>query len=194
MIPIGAQFQVNVATSSNQGSAQVAAWQDGRFVVVWSSLVDPGVLDYGFVGRLFASNGNPMGGELLIASYTTGVEREPAVAINGEDFVVVWRSEGSYGDDPGMSIQLQRLDSAGTLLGDQMQVNTYTSFSQNSPQVASLTGNGFVVVWDEGDYLADYSFNVRGQRFDSTGSKAGTEFKVDETDSYLLRSRCRCDV
>lgn len=92
-VPLGDQFQVNVGTSYNQGSPRVAAWQDGRFVVVWQSQVD--TEDLGIVGRLFASSGSPMGGELMISTDTTETEREPAVRVDGEEFLFSIRASGS---------------------------------------------------------------------------------------------------
>ncbi len=64
------------------------------------------------------------------------------------NFVVVWDSRGGFGNDTsGNSIQGQIFDSAGTAVGSQFQVNTYTYDYQFSTQVAVSPGGNFVVVW-----------------------------------------------
>ena len=184
---LGDQFQVNVTTSNNQGSPRVAAWQDGRFVVVWQSQLATDPPDQGVAGRLYAADGSAMGGEFAIASYTTGDEGDPAVIVTGEGFVVVWSSDGSYGDDSFESIQLQRFDSAGAMQGQQLQVNTLPDNIQAPPEIAGAPGSGFVVVWPTGYFAPDpFLYSIQGQRFDSTGSAAGAEFRVDDLNTYVF--------
>src|SRR5438128_2372799 len=78
------------------------------------------------------------GSEFQVNTYTTSVQTYPrvAAAANG-DFIVVWQSDGSSGDDTsGFSIQGQRYSSSGAAQGSQFQVNTYTTNGQYSPSVA----------------------------------------------------------
>ena len=69
----------------------------------------------------------------------------------------------------------------GDAVGDQIQVNTFTTGSQESPAVAPDGAGGFVVVWNSagssGTDTSDYS--ILGQRFDGTGSPVGSEFQVN---------------
>src|SRR5438128_2056572 len=92
----------------------------------------------------------PVGGQFQVNTYTPGYQRYPAVTGDGAgNFVVVWESGGSAGSDTdGYSIQGQRYDSAGTPVGGQFQVNTYTTGDQYHPTVAGDGAGNFVVVWD----------------------------------------------
>ena len=66
------------------------------------------------------------------------------------------------------------------LLGPEFRVNTYTTGYQFWPAVAAGGAGGFVVVWigsgQDGSGLA-----ILGQRFDSAGLPAGSEFAVNTT-------------
>jgi hypothetical protein len=100
---------------------------------------------------------------------------------------VVWESEGSTGSDQsGTSIQVKRLDNNGIPLGDDQQVNTFTSSDQSRPRIACGGDGRFVVVWEsegsDGDDAS--SLSVQGRLFDPDGTPAGADFQVNTyTDS-----------
>ena len=134
--------------------------------------------DYsGLFGRRFASNGAPLGGEFQINTYTPYRQRSGDVAVEADgDFVVVWQSfqDGGYYD----GIFGQRFDSAGTRIGSEFQVNTYTPFDQRSPAVTVADDGRFVVVWES--YRQDSSEEgVFGQVFAANGIPEGSEFQVN---------------
>ena len=66
-------------------------------------------------------------------------------------------------------------------LGDQFQVNTYTTDSQDKPIVAADADGNFVVVWESrGSSGTDTSStSVQAQRYDASGTTAGGEFQVN---------------
>jgi hypothetical protein len=86
-----------------------------------------------------------VGSELQVNTHTTDAQRRPSVA-NAPDgsYVIVWHSFGQDGDNFG--VFGQRYDASGSVVGDEFQVNTYTTANQGIPSVVSLPG-GFVVVW-----------------------------------------------
>jgi hypothetical protein len=57
-------------------------------------------------------------------------------------------------------------------VGPQFQVNTYTPFLKQSPDVAAAATGAFVVVWDSGGSAGsdDSGYSVQGQRYDAAGS------------------------
>ena len=79
-------------------------------------------------GFVAAQTPVPVGSEIQINSYTTGDQWFPVVAEGPRgDFLVVWNSQGSPGNDNDRSVQGRRFDAAGTPVGDQFQVNTFSS-------------------------------------------------------------------
>jgi len=177
----------------------VAAAADGDFVVVWSSiyLVEVGngvrVSDTGVFGQRYTSAGVGVGGEFQVNTYTTFHQRSPAVAAAADgDFVVVWTSngqEGNYSELPGQTydgVFGQRYTSAGVRMGDEFQVNTYTTGHQFRPAVAAAADGNFVVVWNSAGQYGGYG-GMFGQRYTSAGDPLGGEFQVDRDTGYFSR-------
>jgi hypothetical protein len=120
--------------------------------------------------------GDPLGPEFRVNTYTTGDQFVPTVASNsGGDFVVVWMSPtqdyGTYG------VFGQRYGSGGAPLGPEFRVNTYTTGDQGYQSVAADLG-GFVVVWHS-TVQEGSGYGVFGQRYATAGAPLGPEFRVN---------------
>ncbi len=183
--PLGGQFQVNSYTTSSQAAPFVGMASDtGAFVVAWESDGSYGSdTDRSSIqGQRYAADGTPLGGEFQINSYTTLSQTLPSVAVvPGGDFVVVWESGGSSGSDiDSTSIQGQRYAADGTPLGDEFQVNSYSTGSQDFPSVDVEPSGAFVVTWmSSGSYGSDTAASIQGQRYASDGAPVGGEFQVN---------------
>ncbi len=186
---LGAQFQVNTYTTNSQRTPSVAMASGGDFVVVWRSgpffLSKAGGDPSGgsIRGRRFAADGSPMGDDFQVNSYTLDEQDEPAVAMTpGGAFIVVWESEESGGTDtPGRSVQGRRFAADGSPIGDDFQVNVYTTSNQSQPNVAMGAAGDFVVVWDSfGSSGTDMDrFSVQSRRYAADGSPASDELQVN---------------
>ena len=127
------------------------------------------------VPRLASPQGEPLGSEFRVNTYTTLEQSSSAVAAAGADFVVVWHSDmGSNGFD---DIHAQRFDSAGNPLGTEFRVNTSTAAAEDFPAVAANASGEFVVVWQR-YFFGSQNSNVFGQRYDASGAPVGPEFLV----------------
>ncbi len=84
---------------------------------------------------------------------------------------------------------------AGSTLGADGQVNTFTTFDQRSPSVSAEANGDFVVVWHSyGSVGTDDSFySVQGQRYASDGSTLGGQFQVN-TYTPSIQSRALVSV
>jgi len=111
---LGGQFQVNSYTTDFQYRPAVArSGLGGQFVVTWHSRgsFDTDTDSTSIEAQRYASDGTPIGVEFQLNSYTTGFQRNAAVAVDasGGRFVVAWESRGSPGSDSSLySIQGQR--------------------------------------------------------------------------------------
>ncbi len=138
-----------------------------------SSLVSPAT----------AQDPQPLGDDFRVNTYTTGGQRNPAVAMDDNgNFVAVW---GSFNqDNPGFQdegIFGQRFDATPSTLGDEFRVNTYITSHQTNSAVSKDAAGNFVVVWQSnlqegGGINAEGIF---GQRFEADGTPAGDEFRVN---------------
>lgn len=184
--PLGGQFQVNTYTASLQRSPTVAAFLSGDFVVVWHSFgSDNGDPSFSSIqGQRYASDGSPLGAQFLVNTFTTSLQGDSSVAAHpGGDFVVVWSSYGSFGNDSDYaSIQGQRFTSDGSAAGSQFQVNSYTPGGQYYPAVAVAASGDFVVVWSSQESQFFYP-SIQGQRFASDGTAVGTQFQISSATS-----------
>ena len=172
--PVGGEFQVNTYTTGFQGNPSVAINGSGNSVVVWVDLDGSGG---GVVAQRFDSTGASVGSEFQVNTYTTGEQYDPSVAIDGlGKFVVVWTSFGQDGSNYG--VFARGFDGAGTPLGGEIQVNTYTTNNQLRPSVAPDGLGNFVVAW--GGYGEDgSSFGVFARRIDGAASPLGGEFQIN---------------
>ncbi len=181
----GGEFQVNTYTTDSQRYPSVAVGGDGGFFVVWFSDGSSGTdsSSTSIQGQRYASGGTALGGEFQVNTYTLSAQVRPSVAMAAAgDAVVAWTSSRSDGTDFSLtSIQGQRYAAGGTAAGDQFQVNTYISGSQQAPSVAVAADGDFIVMWHSpGSSGTDSSdASIQGQRYASSGLAVGGEFQVN---------------
>lgn len=125
----------------------------------------------------------PHGPEFQVNDYVLGSQLASAVGVDGDgDFVIAWHSFGSPGSDTSYaSIQARRYTAAGAPLGAQFQVNTYTTFHQQSPAICVAPQGPFVIAWhSQGSAQGDTSgFSIQARRFAASGSPQGAQFQVN---------------
>jgi hypothetical protein len=181
----GGQFQVNGYTTGYQKLPDVAADGAGNFIVVWESFGSSGgdTSSYSVQAQRFRANGIALGGQFQVNQYTTGRQAAPRVAADAAgNFVVAWESLGSGGGDTSSySVQARRYDAAGNPLGDQFQVNQYTTGIQWRPSVAMAGAGGFVVAWQSDGSTGDDTdgTSVPARRYDANGDPLAAEFQVN---------------
>jgi hypothetical protein len=177
----GAEFQVNTYTIGSQTYPAVAADADGDFVVVWRSTGQDLSLD-GVFGQRYTSAGAAVGTEFQVNTFTAGNQRHPAVSSDADgNFAVVWESL-LFQDGSNAGIFGQRYTSAGTAIGTEFLVNTYTTSNQRSSAVAADADGDFVVVWESTPSQDGSSSGVFGQRFQPiTASTTSTTSTTNTT-------------
>lgn len=195
----GPEFPINVFTMDTQGAPSVADDGQGRFVVVWGSRIGQDGSLAGAFGRRF-NGGTPIDIEFQANSYTINGQYLPRVSANSTgDFVVVWTSVGQ--DGSGNGVFGRRYDSAGNPTPQDFQINTITTGSQYSPDVAMDPSGGFVVVWQDENQDGD-GYGVFARRFDaaaapldlqevqvntfSTGDQNAPAVAVDANGSFVV--------
>ncbi|HEV8267512.1 MAG TPA: hypothetical protein VGR00_04735 [Thermoanaerobaculia bacterium] len=178
----GAEFHVNTYTTNQQTVPRVARAPNGDFVIVWQSNVGTGYTpDYEVFARRYGSSGAALGGAFRVNTYTTSVQKSPAVAIAGTgDFIVVWVGSGPGGANSGAFFQ--RYASAGTPLGGEFRINAHSMNIQADPSVGADPSGNFVVAWADGYD----NFRAHARRFSSAGGFLGAEFTVPTTVATTL--------
>jgi hypothetical protein len=124
--------------------------------------------------RVVVAQGNPLGPEFRVNTYTTSDQGRPSVATDSAgNFVVAWDS-GSY----PRNIFAQRYAPSGLPLGPEFRVNDFTFGVHSYPSIAAQGAGDFVVIWQYAPLEPD---GLRGQRFASSGVPLGSSFVVGAT-------------
>ena len=152
----------------------------GSFVVVWGGYV-PGQGDAVF-GRRFDASAHPVGAEFQVNTASAYFDVDPSVAGAPDGrFVVAWMGFDQYQS----GVFARRFDAAGAPVGDQFQVNTYTTqyqrwFGGNFDHALAMAPDGsFIVTWESGEDKPTFDEQVMAQRFDANGNRAGAELRVN---------------
>ena len=175
--PVGLEFQVNISTVGFQQPTRAGMDGDGNFLVAWRDLSGQDGSGIGVFGRRFAAGGAPAGGEFQVNTFTTDSQMNPSVAADSAgNFIIAWRSDGQDGSSLG--VYAQRYDPLGAVLQPEFPVNTYTTGSQSTPDVATDGAGNFVIVWHSFGQDGD-GYGIFGQRYDSLGVTTGIEFPVN---------------
>lgn len=149
--PIGDEFQINTTTAGNQTEPSVAMDAVGNFVVAWHG---PGASEEDIFAQRLDPNGQSVGVEFPVNSYTDGRQRYPKVAMNPAGaFAVVWESETVLAEQSVPAICCQLYDANGTAVAEELQVSLEPD--SRYPHVAMDGSGNFAVVW-----LQDTSSNA----------------------------------
>jgi hypothetical protein len=179
---VGGEFQVNTLTTNNQWFPAVGILPGGGFVVVFGSFVSAGSDTDGqsVQARVYDANGVPLGAEFQVNTYTPEAQTFPEIAVDAAgDFVVAWHSTGSSTDLNGGEIRARLYTPAAIPLGDDFQINTYTTGRQQFPEVAMDPGGGFVILWEN----VNVALPVQGRRYDANGTPLGDQFTVSASEA-----------
>ena len=174
--PQTGEFSINTTTPDDQLDPDVAALTGGGFVVVWESNLQDGD-GKGIYSQIFDNSGATIGSETLVNTTTAGGQFDPTItALNDGGYIIAWDSN----DGSSTELMSQRFDASGTKIGTESQINTFSIDTQDDGVIATLSGGGYVAVWEsqEQDGDADGLF---GQFFDAGGNPVGGEFSINST-------------
>ena len=125
------------------------------------------------------------GDEFLVN--TTVPNEQSFSAVTGLDngrFVVTWQDLSQTAPDTsGYAVRAQIFNADGSKFGTEFVANTATTGFQLETQVTALANGFFVIIWT--DFIpgpGDLSSSaVRGQIFDASGTKVGSDFVANTT-------------
>src|SRR5207248_2842003 len=176
--PLGAEFQVNTTTDSDQTSPAVASDSQGNFIIAWQAKNQDGS-GWGIIGRRYDAAGNPLGGEFQINTSTDSDQLSPTVAMNGSGaFVVSWASNNQ--DGGGWGVYAQRYDAAGNAVGGEFRVNTTTAGDQLDSSATMDANGNFLIAWSS-NIQDGQGWGVYAKQYTASGAQLGNEFLVNST-------------
>ena len=166
---VGSAFTVGSSIIPNL-YPDVAMDSQGNFVVVWNGQL-PGDTQQAIYMSLFDSAGNPLQSDVRIS--TPGrYAISPRVERNDDGFVVVWEYRDPY------DVVARRFDEFGNPIGGEFPLAANVQDQQSVPRLWLLQDGSFFAAW-ESVGPNDTSYDIRGQLFDSSGSRIGPELKLN---------------
>jgi Ca2+-binding RTX toxin-like protein len=144
---------------------------DGKFVTAASASVTvAGVND----APVFHDGTPWVDNYALLISEGNADGNSSVTALSDGRFIVAWDHLSN-----GISnVYAQLYEKNGDAIGSKFQVNTYDLTAQTKPKVASLSGGGFVVVWNSFEQDGS-SYGVFAQQYNALGEVVGQEFQVN---------------
>jgi Dockerin type I domain len=121
----------------------------------------------------------PVGPEFRVNAVVNVTASVPAVAVadNG-NYIVTWEADGV--DGSGYAVLARRYSNAGVALSSDIQVNTYTTGSQQNPAVAADSAGNFVIVWGSASVQDGSREGVYMRRYNSSGNPLSGEIQVNQ--------------
>ena len=175
---VGDEFNAVTGYSGGQYDPTIASLVDGGFVIAWSNSSGRDGAGTGVFGQRFDQEGNKVGNEFQANTVYASAQYEPSVgSLADGGFVIAW-SDGGARDGSDESVYAQRFDADGFKIGEEFQVNTYTSGNQLQPEVIGLGDGGFVIAFASQHQDGD-GYGVFGQRYDEDGDKVGEYFQIN---------------
>lgn len=154
---------------------------DGRFVI---SFQNGNGSNEDVFGRVFASDGTPLGTETRVNTYVQNNQGRPKVAMgNDGKYVVAWESSGQFGS--ASSVLFRKFNADGTAATTEIPfINNASplgqSISQYSPDVAVKSDGTFIV---SAVVVRSGMTEVEARLFDQSGSPISNEFAITSTPS-----------
>jgi len=178
--PEGGQIHVQTSDDGLQQNPDVAALQDGNFLVAWESCPkDPGGIpqdgsDCGIFASVFDSAFAPVLSDIPVNSNKDNDQRFVTVASRGDRFCVLWVNELEAGFD--WDISGQHLLSGGTTDGAEFVASTPSlGVDPGAPDVSGQANGSFVAAFQTIQSVAPGAhMDVVVQRFDQDAGKSGT--------------------
>ncbi|MBU1626012.1 hypothetical protein KKB18_01450, partial [bacterium] len=179
--PLGSNFIVNPETAfiEEQKFPAIAMNDNGNFVVTWQGGDPHGSCSNIFAQR-FDKNGNFIGNEFYVTSYTYGCQYKPSISFsNSGTFVITWFGDIKNGNST-YEISARRFDwiSGNPLDANNLKVNTYTEGNQENPTIAIGCLGNFVIAW-ESEEQDNSGKGIFFQMYDYYGNKIGIETQAN---------------
>ncbi|MCI0748520.1 MAG: thrombospondin type 3 repeat-containing protein [Verrucomicrobia subdivision 3 bacterium] len=179
-----ASFRVNQQTVGAQQHPRVATQPGGSAAIVWHG----GVIEYEHIWlRGLNANGTfTTASEIRLNTYTNGPQKSPVItALANGNYAVAWSSLHEDGNLQGVYLRL--VSSDGQPATEPVRVNQFTAYNQRTPDIAALSGGGFVVAWaSENQGVSAFELNrgtnrvhIYARVYDSAGAALGDEFRVN---------------
>ncbi len=181
----GSEFQVSASgfNASSTSNPSISMSPSGQFVVVWQRN-DQYSNRNDIYAQRYSVDAFPLGSEFKVNTTTDGDEHDSSVALsNNGNFVVAWTYSPVDANGYWLSshVRTQLYNSAGSPIGNEYSISDDMNYEQALPSLAINDTGNYLVTWSGGRNGIDADSDVYAQKFSSTGTSSGSEFRVNTT-------------
>jgi hypothetical protein len=173
----GGEFRVNTTTSGDQIYPTAGMDAAGDFVVGWESDGQDGS-GYGVYAQRYNAAGVAQGNEFLVNTFTKGDQQQPSLAVDAAGaFAITWESPQ---DGSANGVYAQEYNAAGSRVGNEFQVNTYTVGDQKQPAIALDANGDMTITWESG--VQDGSgYGIYAQQYNAVPTAVPDTFVISQS-------------
>jgi hypothetical protein len=177
-------------TAFNQSRPDIAALEDGRFVITWTSSHPnaDGSFD-GIRAQTFDPDGSvstdefQVNGDGLNTPGTFWYQSDPVVTgLVGGGFAIAWSTGDLAADGESGAVKARIFDEDGIPVTNEVLVNGIIDGNKGFADVAATPGGEFVVTWRSDDQTQDDDSEhaIKARAFDANANPIDEEFLVNE--------------
>jgi hypothetical protein len=160
-LPAGSAFQINTNTTDDQEDPAIAMDASGNFTIVWSGHQGG---HFNIYAQSYLANGTANGSNFQVNPSTGQDQEDDSIAFAGSaDPIITWSSNNQ--DGSGWGVYAQQVTPTGTLLGSEVQANTYTQDNQFYSSVAGAANGNVTIVWTSNNEINN--LDVFGQNYNA---------------------------
>ena len=168
---VGGETRVSTHTAGYQMETSVTGLTNGNYVITFRGTPSDSSSDHMYQ-RVYAANGTPLTGDVLVNTYTASTQDRPNVtALSDGGYLVAWTSYGQQGQ--GTACYGQRFDDAGHKLGGEILLNAVQTGDQLYATVTALHDGGFAVAWESNQ---SGTYGVYQRVFAASGDLSGSNY------------------
>lgn len=124
----------------------IASLKDGGYIVTYLKLSEVAEQGFDVFAQRYDAQGNTVNGAFQVNSHTASDQiNSDVTGLEDGGYLITWQSQDQ--DGSGYGIFAQRYDVDGNVVGQEIQVNTYTDSNQEKPEITSLQDGGYVITW-----------------------------------------------
>jgi len=152
---------IAISSASNDQSYPAVEFDDTNYLVVWEDSRDGG---WDIYGSRVSVGGSVLDTEGIAIQAVAGSQREPVVAFDGTNYLVVWHDDRSGSSD----IYGTRMSTAGSVLDSHIIVCS-ASYDQSAAAV-TFDGTNYFAVWQDGRNGGNGFIDIYGARLSAAGT------------------------
>jgi hypothetical protein len=160
---VGADFLIGGRNAASYQRQPALAWSGTEYLVVWQDGRNATTRGSDIYGRRLSAEGVGLEPDRRLSGpAATSYERDPAVAWNGTEYLVVWADRRNF-TTRGYDIYGRRVSVEGVAQGADFRVSGPDAYGDEGNSAVAADGAGYLVVWEDDRNRASRGWDILGR-------------------------------